>query len=252
MVRSVGVHTGGLDDSSAWDPLPAKKREKKCSSQLPQNVFLSPSITSTGLLAPHQRMMNVFSGRSRPCTHDREVGQWVAMHWVRKDVILKSNPHVTTYFGGDGHRNAHCDLDPCRNCVQTQPRDRSCFRWLVILLALIDAPHQVHVVPACVCRWWTIRRVWNHLGEDSYVASWNLFNVCSTRYFPGPADGIREELMQWLWLSGFLPARDLKADSSELERSYYQWPGVWYASGVWHPRFPLLILTQAFWYFFLD
>ena len=33
---------------------------------------------------------------------------------------------------------------------------------------------------------------------------------------------------------------------------YYQWPGVWYASGVWNPRFPLLVLTQAFWDFFLD
>ena len=33
---------------------------------------------------------------------------------------------------------------------------------------------------------------------------------------------------------------------------YYQWPGVWYASGVWNPPFPLLILTQAFWDFFLD
>ena len=63
-------------------------------------------------------------------------------------MILKSNPHVTTDFGGDGHQNAHCDLDPCRNCVQMQPRDRSCFGLLVILLAFIDAPHRAHVVPA--------------------------------------------------------------------------------------------------------
>ena len=33
---------------------------------------------------------------------------------------------------------------------------------------------------------------------------------------------------------------------------YYQWPGVWYASGGWNPRLPLLILTQVFWDFFLD